>query len=412
MILDTSKYLGKCSCGREHELRTKLVVCEYGALKNFDKYMDDCGLSGFRTVIYDTNTYNLPSVIHVPADQEIVLEAKGLHSEKGLIEDMMTKLERKPDYIVVVGGGTLMDFGRYSAWKLGIPFVAIPTIVSSDGFTADICSIIIDGQKKSIPMQAADAVITDMDIVAGAPMFLSIAGVQDIMAKYVSIADWKIAHLVSGEYFCPMVCDMAQEALDIMVRCAHELAEGKAPDFEAMAYTQMLSGLTMQILSNSRAASGAEHLVAHLVKMKPRGFENAHGMHGECVGIGTIMCADAYHKLAERETIEVKPFEPVNEQWVRDVFGDLADGILKENENDVLKTFDPENIKNNWQQIREIINTIPKAEELIELYTKIGAKHSLEELGISESVREEFLDISSAIRNRLTLARMTRLIVK
>lgn len=412
MILDTSKYLGKCSCGREHELRTKLVVCEYGALKNFDKYMADCGLTGFRTVIYDTNTYNLPSITHVAADQEIVLEAKGLHSEKGLIEDMMTKLERTPDYIVVVGGGTLMDFGRYSAWKLGIPFVAIPTIVSSDGFTADICSIIIDGQKKSIPMQAADAVICDMDVVSGAPMFLSIAGVQDIMAKYVSIADWKIAHLVSGEYFCPMVCDMAQEALDIMVRCAHELAEGKAPDFEAMAYTQMLSGLTMQILSNSRAASGAEHLVAHLVEMKPRGFENAHGMHGECVGIGTIMCAEAYHKLAEKETIEVKPFEPVNEQWVRDVFGDLADGILKENENDVLKTFDPENIKNNWQEIRQIINTIPKAEELIELYTKIGAKHSLEELGISESVREEFLDISSAIRNRLTLARMTRLIVK
>jgi len=411
MILDTSKYLGKCSCGREHELRTKLVVCEYGALNNFDKYMADCGLSGFRTVIYDTNTYNLPSVIHVPADQEIVLEAQGLHSEKGLIEDMMTKLERKPDYIVVVGGGTLMDFGRYSAWKLGIPFVAIPTIVSSDGFTADICSIIIDGQKKSIPMQAADAVICDMDVVAGAPMFLTIAGVQDIMAKYVSIADWKIAHLVSGEYFCPMVCDMAQEALDIMVRCAKELAEGKAPDFEAMAYTQMLSGLTMQILSNSRAASGAEHLVAHLVEMKPRGFENAHGMHGECVGIGTIMCATAYHKLAERETIEVKPFEPVNEQWVRDVFGALADGILKENENDVLKTFDPENIKNNWQEIRNIINTIPTGEELIELYTKIGAKHSLEELGISESVRDEFLDISSAIRNRLTLARMTRLIV-
>ena len=412
MILDTSKYLGKCVCGREHELRTKLVVCEYGALKNFDKYMADCGLTGFRTVIYDTNTYNLPSITHVPADQEIVLEAKGLHSEKGLIENMMTILERTPDYIVVVGGGTLMDFGRYSAWKLGIPFVAIPTIVSSDGFTADICSIIIDGQKKSIPMQAADAVICDMDVVSGAPMFLSIAGVQDIMAKYVSIADWKIAHLVSGEYFCPMVCDMAQEALDIMVRCANELAEGKEPDFEAMAYTQMLSGLTMQILSNSRAASGAEHLVAHLVEMKPRGFENAHGMHGECVGIGTIMCASAYHKLAEREAIEVKPFEPVDEQWVRDVFGELADGILKENENDVLKTFAPENIKEKWPQIREIIATIPKAEELIELYTKIGAKHSLEELGIDESVREEFLDISSAIRNRLTLARMTRLIVK
>ena len=412
MILDTSKYVGQCECGRDHELRTKLVVCEYGAIKNFDKYMADCGLSGFRTVIYDTNTYNLPSVTHIPADQEIVLEAQGLHSEKGMIEDMMTKFVRTPDYIVTVGGGTLMDFARYSAHKLGIPFVAVPTIVSSDGFTADICSIIIDGQKKSIPMQAADAVICDMDIVSGAPMFLTIAGVQDIMAKCISIADWKIASLVSGEYFCPKVCGMAQEALDIMTRCANELAEGKAPDFEAMAYTQMLSGLTMQILSNSRAASGAEHLVAHLVEMKPRGFENAHGMHGECVGIGTLMCAQAYHELAKMETVEVKPYEPLDEQWVRDVFGALADGIFKENENDVLKTFAPESIKEHWQEIRDIIAQIPTYEQLLALYTKIGAKHTLSELGIDESVKDEFLDISSAIRNRLTLARMTRLIVR
>ena len=410
MILDTSRYLGPCPCGRDHELRTKLVVCEYGALNHFDKYMDDCGLAGYRIVIYDTNTYNLPGMIHVKADQEIVLEAQGLHSEKGLIENCMTLFERKPDYVVVVGGGTLMDFGRYSAYQLGIPFVAIPTIVSSDGFTADICSIIIDGQKKSIPMQAADAVICDMDIVSGAPMFLTVAGVQDILAKHISIADWKIASLVSGEYFCERVCDMAQEALDIMVRCANDLRDGKAPDFEAMAYTQMLSGLTMQILSNSRAASGAEHLVAHLVEMKPRGFEKAHGLHGECVGVGTILCAEAYHKLAERETIEVKPFQPLDADWVRYGFGDLADGIFKENENDVLTTFPAENIKLHWQEIRDIIARIPTAQELIDLYTAIGAKHSLEELGIDPAVKTDFLDISSAIRNRLTLARMTRLI--
>ena len=412
MILDTAKYLGPCACGRDHELRTKLVVCERGALKRFDKYMEDAGLSGFRTVIYDTNTYNLPSITRVHADQEIVLEAAGLHSEKGLIEDCMTKFVRKPDYVVVVGGGTLMDFGRYSAWKLGIPFVAIPTIVSSDGFTADICSIIIDGQKKSIPMQAADAVICDIDVVAGAPRFLTIAGVQDIMAKVISIADWKIASLVSGVYFCQKVCDMAQEALDRMTKCAYDLKDGKEPDIETMAYTQMLSGLTMQILSNSRAASGAEHLVAHLVEMKPRGFENAHGLHGECVGVGTLLVAEAYHKLAERESIEVKPFRPLDEAWVRWEFGDLADGILKENVNDVLATFPPENIQAHWQEIRDIIAQIPTYEELNALYTAIGAKHSLEELGIDPSVKEDFLDISSAIRNRLTLGRMTRLIVK
>ena len=412
MILDTSKYTGRCACGRTHELRTKLVVCEYGALANFDKYMDDCGLGGFRTVIYDTNTYNLPTMTHVRADQEIVLEAKGLHSEKGMIEDMMTKLERKPDVIVVVGSGTLMDFGRYSAYKLDIPFVAIPTLVSSDGFTANICSIIIDGQKKSIPMIAPDAVICDLDIVSGAPAFLTISGVQDILSKHVSIADWKIANVVSGEYFCQRVCDMAQEALDIMVKCAEDLSHGKAADFEAMAYAQMLSGLTMQILSHSRAASGAEHLIAHLVEMKPRGFENAQGMHGECVGVGTIICAEEYHRLARKETIEVKPYEPLDEQWVRDVFGDLAEGIFKENENDVLASFPAENLKKNWQKVRQIIAGIPDAEELIELFQSIGAKHSLSDLHIDESMKQEALDISAAIRNRLTLNKMRRLIVE
>ena len=411
MILDCSKYVGPCRCGREHTLETKKVVVEYHALDKFDQYMDEVGLTGKRAVIYDTNTYNLPTLKHVRADQEIVLNAEGLHSEKGMIEDMMRQLDH-PDVIVAVGSGTIMDFGRYPAYHLGIPFVAVPTLASSDGFTANICSIIIDGQKKSIPMQAADAGICDINIVSGAPRFLTIAGVQDILAKYVSIADWKIAHIVSGEYFCPKVCAMAQEALDIMARCANDLAEGKEPDYEAMAYTQMLSGLTMQILSNSRAASGAEHLVAHLVEMKPKGFKNAHGMHGECVGIGTIMCARAYHELAKRDTIEVKPYEPLDPAWVRDVFGDLADGIFKENENDVLKTFPPENIKEHWQEIRDVIATIPTAEELIDLYTKIGAKHSLAELDIDESIRGEFLDISSAIRNRLTFARMTRLIVK
>lgn len=411
MILDTSKYIGKCDCGRVHELRTKLVVCEYGALDSFDKYMEECGLSGFRTVIYDTNTYNLPSMVHVRADQEIILEAQGLHSEKGMIEDMMKQLERKPDFIITVGGGTLMDFGRYSAYKLGIPFVAVPTLVSSDGFTANICSIIIDGHKKSIPMIAPTAVVCDLNIIKGAPHFMTVSGMQDILSKYVSIADWKIAHLVSGEYFCQKVCDMAQEALDTMAVCARELREGKPVDFEAMAYSHMLSGLTMQILNHSRAASGAEHLIAHLVEMKPKGFENAHGMHGECVGVGTVVCAEEYHRLAEKDSVEVKPFEPMNEAWVQDIFGDLADGIFKESENDVLAGFDEHNIQEHWQEIRDIVAAIPSAEELTELFKDIGAKYRLSDIGIDESMKEDALKISAAIRNRLTFNRMRRLMV-
>ncbi|MBD9237714.1 MAG: iron-containing alcohol dehydrogenase, partial [Alistipes onderdonkii] len=56
-------------------------------------------------------------------------------------------------------------------------------------------------------------VVCDLNVVSGAPLWLTVSGISDILAKYISLADWKIAHLVSGEYYCPMVADLAEEAL-------------------------------------------------------------------------------------------------------------------------------------------------------------------------------------------------------
>ena len=409
MIMACSKYTGPCVCGRDHELVTKKVVVEYGAMDNFDRYMADVGLTGKRAVIYDSNTYNNPWIKHIKADQEIVLDAEGLHSEKGMIEDMMKKLD-SPEVIVAVGSGTIMDFGRYPAYKLGIPFAAVPTLSSADGYTANICSIIIDGQKKSIPMLAPTLVVTDLDVIANAPMFLTVSGVTDILAKYISIADWKIARLVSGEYYCPMVADLAQQALETMRRAADGLAAGEKPDFEAMTMAQMMSGLTMQLLNHSRAASGAEHLMAHLVEMKPPRFEGAHGMHGQCVGVGTYLCAKEYHRIASLPTPKAKPFQPLTRAWVDEKFGPLADGIMKENENDILGTFEPQNIVDHWAEVKDIIAAIPPAEELAALYDKIGAIYKPEDIGIDPALADDMLSVSAAIRNRLTLIRMRRVL--
>lgn len=408
MILDCAKYSGPCSCGREHPLETKMVAVEYGALNNFDEYMDRCGLTGRRTVLYDTNTYNLPGMVHVRADKEIVLEAKGLHSEKGLIEAVIPQLD-DPDVIITVGSGTLMDFARYPAFKLGKPFVAIPTLASSDGFTANICSVVIDGFKRSIPMSAPALVVADLNIISGAPMFLAVSGVADILSKHISLTDWKIASLVSGEYYCERVAALARQSLDMMSACAEGMLRGERPDFEAMTMAQMISGLTMQMLGNSRAASGAEHLIAHLVEMKPPRFETSRGIHGECVGVGTIICADEYHRMA-RKTPKARPFEPLSESWIREKFGSLAEGIIKENENDVLASFDPQNIVDNWQTICGIIDGIPEAAELAAVFRGLDGKYRLPDIGIDEALEPEILDISAAIRNRLTLARMRRVL--
>ena len=410
MIMDCEKYVGKCVCGREHTLETKKVVVEYNALANFEQYMEDVGLAGKRrAVVYDTMVYQLTEGKHVKAGQEIVLEAKGLRAEDTLIEEMMKQLDH-PEVIVAFGAGTIMDFGRYPAYKLGIPFVAIPTLASSDGFTANICSAILNGQKKSTPMCAPILVVADLDIIKGAPARLVASGINDILAKYISLTDWRIAHLVAGEYFCPTVAELAEHALKLMREAADKYAATGVADHEAMTMAQMESGLTMQLLNHSRAASGAEHLMAHLVELHPPRFEKAEGIHGECVGVGTFECIKVYHELAKK-TPKAKPFQPLTEEWVREKFGErLMPGIMKENENDVLATFPSQNIVDHWDEIRELIAQIPPVEEMEKLYSDCHCKYRPEDIGIDPSLADEMLEISAAIRNRLTLIRMLRVL--
>ena len=410
MIMDCEKYVGKCVCGREHTLETKKVVVEYNALANFEQYMEDVGLAGKRrAVVYDTMVYQLTEGKHVKADQEIVLEAKGLRAEDTLIEEMMKQLDH-PEVIVAFGAGTIMDFGRYPAYKLGIPFVAIPTLASSDGFTANICSAIINGQKKSTAMCAPVLVVTDLDIIKGAPARLVASGINDILAKYISLTDWRIAKIVADEYYCPMVAELAEHALKLMREAADKYAATGVADHEAMTMAQMESGLTMQLLNHSRAASGAEHLMAHLVELHPPRFEKAEGIHGECVGVGTFECIKVYHELAKK-TPKAKPFQPLTEEWVREKFGErLMPGIMKENENDVLATFPSQNIVDHWDEIRELIAKIPSVEEMEKLYSDCHCKYRPEDIGIDPSLADEMLEISAAIRNRLTLIRMLRVL--
>ena len=409
MIMNCEQYTGKCVCGREHSLETRKVVVAEKALENFEEYMQELGLTGRRTVVYDEITWKLTEGKHVKADQNIVLDPKGLRAEDILIENMMKDLDH-PEVIVAVGAGTIMDFGRYPAYKLGIPFVAIPTLASSDGFTANICSAIMNGQKKSTPMCAPVLVVADLDIISGAPARLIASGINDILAKYTSLADWRISHLVDGEYYCPMVADLAEHALKLMRGAADKYAATGVADHEAMTMAQMESGLTMQLMDNSRAASGAEHLMAHLVEMHPPRFENAEGIHGECVGVGTFQCIREYHKLASMKP-KAKPFTPLTEAWVLEKFGErLAPGIMKENENDVLATFPSQNIVDHWDEIKAMLDALPSVEEMDKLYADCGCKYLPEHIGIDPALADEMLDISAAIRNRLTLVRMKRVL--
>ena len=82
----------------------------------------------------------------------------------------------------------------------------------------------------------------------------------------------------------------------------------------------------------------------------------------------------------------------------------------RENEKECLAGVTAEAIVRAWPEIREIVAQIPPAEEVEGLLFTLGAKHTLEDIGVAEEKRQTILDHSPLIRNRLTLMRMRRMI--
>ena len=109
-------------------------------------------------------------------------------------------------------------------------------------------------------------------------------------------------------------------------------------------------------------------------------------------------------------TPKAKPYTPLDPAWVREKFGPLADGIIELNRDDCLASVDPQNIVDRWEDIRRVVASIPRAQDFAWTFHALGGKFTLSDIGIDDALAPEALDIASAIRNRLTFARMRRVL--
>ena len=412
MIIDSQKYNGRCSCGHEHHMTTEFCVIESGCLANMDAYIEKCGLTGFSVAIYDANTYSATNHLHPKADQEIILPPENLHADNHGVALAMEMIPENCDYMIAVGSGTIHDITRYCAHKKGIPFVSCPTAASVDGFCSSVAAMTWDGYKKTMEAVAPKIVVADLDIIAKAPTFLTNAGFGDMIGKFIALADWKIAHTLTGEHFCTTIHDMTMDATKAVTESAQAIKDGDISAYEKLIYGLLMSGLAMQMLGNSRCASGAEHHISHLIEMQPAhlGVESD-ALHGEKVGVGTLMACREYHRLKD-SSLQWGNYRPASSDYIQDMFGDtLSLSIIQENAKDCATGITAELIEEKWEQVREIIDAIPTPEELIEKYEVLGVKASLGDIDVPGEKRDLLLEYSPLVRNRLTLMRLRRAII-
>ncbi len=414
MILSSTQLGGLCSCGRSHSMDTRAAIIERGCLARLEDYLRQYGIEGSVCTVYDENTYRATRGLHPRARQEIILPPNHLHADEKGVEKVLSQLSPEANILIAVGGGTIHDITRYCAWKQGLRFVSVPTAASVDGFCSTVCAMTWYGFKTTMPAVAPEIVVADTQVIAKAPEALVKSGVGDILAKYIALADWEIAHVLTGEYLCRRIYTMMEQAVQATVDSIPGIVAGDPAAFEQVTCGLVMSGLAMQMMGNSRPASGAEHHISHLIEERPAGLSVAFpAMHGEKTGVGALLASKEYHRLAQVEDISALAADhtPPDMDALADFFGPALIGeIQKENAHDCLAPVDRETLIRCWPQIRQIVGRIPDDRWLQGLLEQLSAVHTAEDIGIHADQIPSLLQFSPYVRNRLTLMRIRRML--
>ena len=410
MVIDSKQHNGRCSCGRTHEMATEFCLIESGCLKAVDVYMKEYGLQGYAVAVYDENTYLATADRHPLVDKEVVLPAKDLHANEHGVALLLEKLPKETEIIIAIGAGTIHDITRYCAYTRNIDFVSCPTAASVDGFCSSVAAMTWEGCKKTLTAVAPKIVVADLDIIKNAPVRLAKSGFGDMIGKYVSLTDWKIGNLLTGEFYCDTIAELTRQATENVLASSEGIASGDVNAYEKLMYGLLISGLAMQMMGNSRPASGAEHHISHFIEMNPPLIENSSdALHGEKVGVGTLLAIKEYRRLALLRQPSCKDYGTFSEELITNTFGaELAPGILEENRTDVAEHITAAKLQEKWNDICEVISQLPELKELEALYEKLTVKATLNEIGVSYKLEGILLENSPMVRNRLTLMRIRK----
>ena len=188
--------------------------------------------------------------------------------------------------IIGIGGGKALDFAKYAAYLLKLPYISVPTSTSNDGFCSPSSSLTVAGERKSIKSSIPYGVVVDLDVVNSSPIIFLYSGVGDMFSKVSALWDWKQAALKGLEKYNDFASMLSYNSLDLLyIRHSNDIT---SPQFQrSLVISLLYSGIAMEIAGTSRPASGSEHLISHALDKI-----SAHPqMHGLQVGVASYLCA-------------------------------------------------------------------------------------------------------------------------
>ncbi len=417
--LEQIKRRGECACGQKHSQTIEAVSVGPNALDYFGKYIADLGWSSL-AIVADENTSEVGSTA-VRACLPKQIDAQWIilkqEREKILVPDenavgrLLMDLRPQCSGVVALGSGTIHDLVRYVSSRLGLPFVGIPTAPSMDGYASSVAPLHIGSFKKTFTARAPQALFADTRLLSTAPKHMVGAGFGDIVGKITARFDWRMAHLVTGEYYCTYPLELMDQAVGTCLANTRGIGEGSPAMIEALTEALILSGISIMLTGNSRPASGPEHLLAHYWEVQSALAGSHDDLHGTKVGVATPICVAFIKEMFSRASDDLRPVSGIDsaarERLVRQHYGAAADEVVPEASAKWLDSGRLVQIQRSaletWTELQRLAASLPEPEHLIEQLRLAKGASSTVEIGISRDQLHQALLFSREMRSRFTV---------
>ncbi len=414
-----------CQCGKAHKANVKDTVIRKGAIAELPALVKKYGATR-AFVIADVNTYPIAgdkicallSENGIPSSKYVFPDKRLIPNER-TVGSLMLHFDNKADIIIAIGSGVINDTSKILAAIAKLPYIIVASAAYMDGYAAGSSSMEVDGVKATVQTKSPDAIVGDIDILNGAPVHMAKAGLGDMLAKYVSICEWRLSHLINGEYYCKDVAEFTRTTLRNCVSNAGGLLAKDEDAMKALFQGLVDCGTAMDYAGCSRPGGGIEHYFSHLWDMRGIEFGTPTASHGTQVTIGTLYTIKLFHALKkitpdkQKALAYARSFDFADwSEKLRAFVGKGAETMIKleakERKYDLEKhSRRLEVILEKWDEILQIIEEeIPSMEIFEGILNAIEAPKSIEEIGLDKSILPMTFMATKDIRDKYILSRL------
>ncbi len=414
----------ECDCGMTHETPDIDIYIGSRIIDNCVEYINARNFGKNAVLVADLITYKIAG----KKVEELLQQAgysislcllereKELEPDESAIGEILYAMEKRTDFLIAVGSGSINDLTRYVAVNAKIPFVSVGTAPSMDGYTSVVAPLLNRGLKINKPATYPKVLICDLEIMRNAPYPMLISGFGDVLGKYIAIADWRVGRIINNETYCPVAVDIVDQAVR---KCMDNIDGIKAQTeagVQSLIEALILAGLTILMIGHTRPVASVEHNMAHYWEMMKLLRKEHAPSHGTAVGVATGYVAKFYEEFLKLNPANLNKAEikakrltrEAREKFICEKYGSkFGTSIIKENPDDFLTWEEQERridaFIQNFDLIKKEVALVPSWPEVKAIFQRLGSPITAAEIGIDDSLLEDTLFCAKDYRNRYTI---------